>query len=237
LYIIRGRKKQISKPENFEQMINILKQRVSCFLVKIIQRFGPRSVRISGNTYVFSRDVFNPGFYCTSEFMAGHIQVKPGDHVLDAGTGSGIQAITAARVTQRVIAVDITYDAVKCAKKNAERNGLSNILVIQGDFFSPLNDKAKFDVILFTPPYFEGRPKTALGHALFDPEKKLVKRFFKEARNFLRPGGYVQMIYSSIADPERVLKIAEDFGWQYEVVAEKKITFETFYIYRLMVKG
>jgi release factor glutamine methyltransferase len=168
--------------------------------------------------------------------MAENIRVRPGDHVLDVGTGSGIQAITAGRAAQRIIAVDITSDAVQYAKKNAERNGLLNISVIQSDLFSSFNDRTKFEVILFTPPYFEGKPKTALGHALFDPDKSLAKRFFSAARHFLRPGGYIQMIYSSIADPERVLAIAEAYGWQYTIIAEKKITFERFFIYRFMMK-
>jgi hypothetical protein len=47
-----------------------MKQFISSFVVKLIQRFGPRTVAIDGKTYVISRAVFNPKFYGTSTFMA-----------------------------------------------------------------------------------------------------------------------------------------------------------------------
>lgn len=51
------------------------------------------------------------------------------NEVLDVGTGSGILAITAARLgARRVMAVDIDSDAVQVAKENALRNGVSNIV-------------------------------------------------------------------------------------------------------------
>ncbi len=214
-----------------------IKQLISSFLVKIIQKYGPHTVQVSGKTYVISRDVFNPKFYLTSEFMAGHISVMPEDMVLDIGTGSGIQAITVGQKARKVIAIDINPEAVRCAGENVKRNGLPGIVsVLQGDLFSPLKPYPQFDVIIFTPPYFDGKRKTKIDFALHDPDKTLIARFFKEAGKYLKPDGYIQMVYSSIADPERVLKIADDFGWQYKIIAQKKALFETFFIYRLTRK-
>lgn len=204
----------------------------------MIQRFGPRTVTVAGKTYSISGDVFNPKCYMTSEFMSVHVRVKPGENVLDMGTGSGIQAITAAEKAGRVTAVDINPDAVRYARNNIERNGLSDsVILINGDLFSPLHPKTKYNVILFTPPYFEGRVKTGLDHALYDPGKSLVKRFFSQAGKYLKTGGYVQMVYSSIAGHEHVLKIARDLGWKELLVAEKALRYERLYIYRLKKPG
>ena len=93
-----------------------------------------------------------------------------------------------------------------------------------------------FNVILFTPPYLEGRPDTPFDHALFDENKTLIKRFFGEAGRHLKPGGYVQMLYSSIADPERTLKIITDLGWDHKLVASQKTGTEHFLIYRLTLQ-
>ena len=53
--------------------------------------------------------------------------LKPGDRVMDVGTGSGILAIGAALLgSQDVLAVDIDPTAVKVAKENIAQNHLEN---------------------------------------------------------------------------------------------------------------
>ena len=205
--------------------------------VKLRQKHGPHSVEVAGRTYVVSPEVFNPKFFITSEFMAEHISVSGEDEVLDIGTGSGIQAITAGQVARKVVAVDINPEAVRCARENVKLNGLEDtISVLEGDLFSPLPLGSKFSVILLTPPYLEGRPRSNLDHALYDPHKSLAKRFFTGAKAYLNPDGYVQMLYSSIADPGSVLRMAGQLGWDHSVLAKKKALLETFFIYRLTVR-
>ena len=205
-------------------------------LVKTVQRYGPHTVEVMGGTYVVCEDVFNPKFYITSEFMAQHIRVGPQDAVLDVGTGSGIQAITAGSVARKVVAIDINPEAVRCARENVRRNNVEgSVQVLEGDLFAPLPPDARFDVILFTPPYFEGRLRKPIDHALYDPGKAVARRLLTEARERLNPDGYVQMVYSSAAEPGRVLQIATELGWRYSILAEKKVLFETFTIYKLTV--
>ena len=215
-------------------MFTYLKQLFVVWLIKKIQKYGPRRVRVMGKTYEISENVFNPKHYCTSEFMAKHIKVAPDDIVLDMGTGSGIQAITAGHTASKVIAVDINPEAVRLARGNVIKNGVeNNVSVIEGDLFSPLSPRHEFSVILFTPPYLEGTLKTYFDNALFDSNKDLVRRFFKDAKEYLKPGGYIQMIYSSIAEPEQAILITEQFGWDHSIIARKKTFTEEIIIYKL----
>ncbi len=210
------------------------RQAFSIWLIKKIQRHGPRRVNVLGMIYEVSEDVFNPRFYFTSEFMARHIKAGPDDEVLDMGTGSGIQAIVAAKIAKRVVAIDINPEAVKFARRNVKLNGLEErVTVLEGDLFKPLRHGEKFNIIIFTPPYMEGLPKTNLDLALYDPNKSLIMRFFSKAREYLKKDGYVQMLYSSIAKPSRALEIVEGFGWRHSLIAEKETFTETFIIYRL----
>lgn len=218
-------------------MFTRLKQSLVIWLIKKVQKYGPHKVYISGRLYEISEDVFNPRYYFTSRFMAKHIMVTPEDIVLDMGTGSGIQAITAGHAGAKVIAVDINPEAVRFAQKNVKSNGIEDtVSVLEGDLFASLKPQHKFSVILFTPPYLEGTPKTHFEKALYDSDKKLVSRFFSEAKEYLCPGGYVQMIYSSIAGTEQAVSIAAQSGWNHSIIARAKTFTEEFIIYRLTLK-
>lgn len=61
--------------------------------------------------------------------------VKPGDRVMDVGTGSGILAIAAAKLGSRtILAVDIDPGAVKVARENVAHNGVDQaVRVVEGD--------------------------------------------------------------------------------------------------------
>jgi release factor glutamine methyltransferase len=215
-------------------MFTYFKQTIVVWLIRLVQKYGPGRVRVLGRTYETSKNVFNPKYYYTSEFMARHINTKPGDIVLDIGTGSGIQAITAGHRASKVVAVDINPESVFYAQKNVRKSGLENtVTVMEGDLFSSLKRQETFSVILFTPPYLNGLPDTFFDHALFDPDKELLTRFFSEARHYLKPGGYVQMLYSSIADHKKALSIAGQYGWNYTLTAREETFTETFLIYRL----
>jgi len=211
-----------------------LRHRLAVLAIRAVQRWGPREVRVLGRTYRITPEVFSPRPYGTSRFLARRMQVRPGDTVLDAGTGSGIQAIVAAQTAASVVAVDINPEAVRCARENVRANGLdAKVSVVQGDLFAPLEPGQRFHVILFSPPYLEGTPRTPLDHALFDPGKSLLRRFFAEAKGCLEPGGCVQMVYSSLADPARALAIAEQLGWAHSELARTRAFGETLLLYRL----
>ncbi|MFC2163813.1 HemK2/MTQ2 family protein methyltransferase [Acidobacteriota bacterium] len=209
-------------------------QKIAVYIIRAVQKYGPHEVEVLGRKYLASNEVFNPKYYRTSEFMAKHISVKQEDEVLDMGTGSGILAITAGNMARKVQAVDVNPVAVRYARENIKRHKLeSTVSVTEGDLFSSIPLGSAFDVILFSPPYLEGIPRDNLGLALYDPGKSLIGRFFKEAQNYLKSEGYVQMAYSSIAEPERVLSIADKLGWTSKILAESKGLFETYVIWKL----
>lgn len=59
-------------------------------------------------------------------------ELKPGDRVLDVGTGSGVLSTAAALLGARTVdAVDIEPVAVRSARENAERNGVGAVVRIE----------------------------------------------------------------------------------------------------------
>lgn len=74
--------------------------------------------------------------------------IRPGCSVLDVGTGSGILALAAARLgASSVVAVDLDPVAVRVARENIERNGLSGVIDARvGDLLAGIDARA--DVIV-----------------------------------------------------------------------------------------
>ncbi len=73
---------------------------------------------------------------------------------LDLCTGSGCVAITLAleRARARVVALDLSPEALALARENAEALG-ARVELLQGDLYDPLPPGRRFDVIAANPPY------------------------------------------------------------------------------------
>ena len=125
---------------------------------------------------------------------------RPTD-ALDLGTGSGIIAITLAveRPRSRVIAIDVSPEALVIAQDNAERLDARNLRLLQGDWLTPLPPNERYDLIISNPPYIaEDDPHLRQGDLRHEPDLALasgpdgltaLRRIIAEARDFLKPGG------------------------------------------------
>src|SRR5436305_6894863 len=71
---------------------------------------------------------------------------------LDVGTGSGVQALLAARHATRVVATDINPRALAFTEVNAALNGFTNVEVRHGSLFEAVAGE-RFDLITCNPPY------------------------------------------------------------------------------------
>ena len=74
--------------------------------------------------------------------------------ILDLGTGSGCIAITLARLRPRarVVATDVSQQALAVAQENAAQHGAHNLELRLGDWFEPVAGE-RFDLVVSNPPY------------------------------------------------------------------------------------
>ncbi len=77
---------------------------------------------------------------------------RPVRLALDVGTGCGVQALLAARHSDRVIAVDTNPRALNYTAFNAHLNRLNHVECRRGSLFEPVAD-LQFDLIVCNPPF------------------------------------------------------------------------------------
>lgn len=141
--------------------------------------------------------------------------------VVDVGTGSGAIALAVKdeRPDARVLATDLSPEAVALARENAEALGV-DVEVLRGDLLAPLPRelRGRLDAVLANPPYVPPEDRGSLPpEVLAEPDlalfgtTELYRRLFPEALAWLRPGGIVAVEIEERA-ADAVAAAARDVG-------------------------
>ncbi len=149
----------------------------------------------------------------------------------DIGTGSGCLAVTLAaeRPEAAVWATDLSANALKEARKNVVRYGLTDrVMLLPGDLLGPLPGGLRLDIIVSNPPYvteaeiadlppevqgYEPRlALSGLGDAAGPDGTALHRRILAEAPPFLKPSGRV-LLEVGFNQAQRVAEAAHALGY------------------------
>jgi release factor glutamine methyltransferase len=144
--------------------------------------------------------VANPKLLRGGAFFASTLAAPAlqGRSVLDLGTGSGVCALVAARHARRVVAVDISSAAVRCARINAIANRLeSRVDIRHGDLFEPVAEE-RFDLVLFNPPFLLGEPQDERDATWRSSD--VAVRFARQLDAHLTPEGEALLLLSSFGN-------------------------------------
>jgi methylase of polypeptide subunit release factors len=136
-----------------------------------------------------------PGIQAPSVTLAKLAVRRASPRVLDLGTGCGIQALLAAKHSERVIATDLNPRALGYAAFNAALNGIDTIEFRLGDGFAPVQGE-RFDLIVANPPYVISPDSSYAYRDSGLPADELCHRVVEAAAAHLTEGGFAHLLVS-----------------------------------------
>ncbi|MCX6349662.1 MAG: protein-L-isoaspartate(D-aspartate) O-methyltransferase [Candidatus Aureabacteria bacterium] len=83
-------------------------------------------------------------------YMTQALRLKPGDRVLEVGTGSGYQAAILSEITEEVYTIEIIPELARTAEERLRRLGYGKVNVRAGDGYFGWPEAAPFDAIIVT---------------------------------------------------------------------------------------
>ena len=153
--------------------------------------------------------------------------------ILELCTGSGCIAISLAKYIENIeiVAIDISEEALKIAKKNAKNNEVEEkIQFLKSDMFENINQE--FDIIVSNPPYIETQVIKTLSKEVqnepiiaLDGGKdglEFYKIIAKESYKYLNSNGYI-MVEIGYNQRKNVINLFENTKQYKEIVAIKDL--------------
>lgn len=129
-----------------------------------------------------------------STTLAGIMVTAPVGRALDLGTGSGIQALHAARFATHVTATDLNPRALRFARLTLALSGAAEPEVREGSLFEPVADAEPFDLIVSNPPFVISPGARLTYRDAGMAGDGLCRALVQQAAGRLAPGGYCQLL-------------------------------------------
>ncbi len=167
--------------------------------------------------------------------LCKHLEIQPGERMLELGTGSGLVSIVAAKAGAQVVATDQSSLAVQNTKHNVLLHRLqSQIEVRQGYLFDPLTLNETFSLIVFNPPYLPGSTQdldydTAWSSGING--RLVTDAFLIQCTQFLEEQGRILLIQSSLSNPRRTYQLLKNQFQKVQVKAQKRFFFEELFLF------
>jgi release factor glutamine methyltransferase len=197
-----------------------------------------RTTNVRGFKLQVMPTVFHPKYFFSTSYLFDFVSKLNLNNkkFLEIGSGSGIISLLAYQKKAMVICCDINEVAVECTKLNFENNFNSardNFTCLKSDVFGSIQPD-KFDIIVINPPYFFNTisNKNQLAWNCGNSGEFFIK-LFSQLINFSDAATITYMVLADNCEIDRIMEIANSHQFLFELVEQKKITWEVNFIFKI----
>ncbi len=164
-----------------------------------------------------------------TEIIINQLKNESFNNALEIGTGSGVLAITLSieNIAKKIIATDVSKEALSVAKKNQKIFKASNISFKNHDFLNQSFNE-KFDLIISNPPYISSIEYDNLSLEIknYEPQIALTDnkdgltfylRFAQILNDLLKPGGVFLCEIGSVSVNKKIKQIFINKGYNIKI--------------------
>jgi Cys-tRNA(Pro)/Cys-tRNA(Cys) deacylase len=180
----------------------------------------------------YSKELLPP-FFLMTDFLIKNMEIQPDESVLDLRAETGLIGLSAKLLgAARVTFVNHGAETISLVKRNIVNNfeDEHNFRVIQSDFFKSL-DCTKFDHIISNLTSVPSPPDLKLPN--FDQSGMDGREFHDTVQNcakyYLKKGGRLTFVHSSLCNLNMSLDILEKNGFSYKISEPFEHPFQDFY--------
>lgn len=220
---------KIKKENRFEKRNTKLEQKHLIHKSPYFVDFGEYKLSIDHR-------VFNPSYGEGARMFLENRELLKADKVLDMGAGSGALGILASQYASSITGIDISSHAYNCTLLNYSThiNRGKEHLVFKGDLFSPLHETDSYDLIIFNPPFLEGKPENPIQQAMYDEGYNTLRDFFSNAHKHLNDNGRILLCFGEVGDCDLLIELATINGFKTDIVIQKKFSNIKFFVYEFI---
>lgn len=210
-------------------MRKFLKRFISLVLIPATQWYlrKERTYTYQGVTVKVSPGVFHPGLFYSTKFLVDYLKTQSiyNKSLLELGCGTGLISITCAKQGVFVTASDLSQVALSNAAINIKSNEVS-VDTIQSDVFNNLSGKI-FDWIIINPPYYAKNPSNESELAWHCGEHfEYFEKLFKNLKHHIHSETNVIMVLTLGCDLKNIFLIANNHGFEFELIEERNVLFD-----------
>lgn len=171
------------------------------YLDKVNSHTEPYEVEVFGESIIVLPGVMSPKYDWAGLYMIDYLPKNfAGQDVLELGPGTGLVSVfVGLRGSRSITALDINPTAVKNSQQNFEKFQIKDCSALLSDVFSAVPGM-KYDSIIFNLPYHNGVARSDLEKGVIDSNYDAMKKFFGQAKDFLKKGGLLYVGFSQSGD-------------------------------------